>query len=127
MRELDETVRTGVEALASLQPIVLDSKQQAALATWGVKTILAFCTKETPERQREFGATDLYRRFDDARRPLPGMHVWLGQRVRDGGVWFRPFAVTLKDDTGRSVPHSVPCLQSATSSCMCSARAIRPA
>jgi hypothetical protein len=32
------------------------------------------------------------------------MRVWLGQRVRDGGAWFRSFAVTLKDDTGRAIP-----------------------
>jgi hypothetical protein len=104
MRELDEAVRPMIEALTSLQDITLDSEQQATLAAWAVKTILAFCTKESRERQREFGVVDIYRRFGDMRRPLPGMHVWLGQRLQDGGAWFRPFSVTLKDDRGRSIP-----------------------
>jgi len=105
MRRLDETVRSTIEALALLREASLDHEQQEALAIWGIKTILAFCTKEPAERQSEFGATDLYRRFGEARQPLPGMHVWLGQRVReDGGASFRSFAVTLQDDTGHTIP-----------------------
>jgi hypothetical protein len=105
MRRLDETVRSSVEALASLRETTLDPQQQATLAIWGIKTILAFYTKEPSERQSDFGATDLYRRFGEARQPLPGMHVWLGQRVRDDdGASFRSFAVTLQDDNGHAIP-----------------------
>jgi hypothetical protein len=98
MRELDESVKDNVCASAPWTPTRLDPRDQRALATWAVKTSLAFCTKESPEMQDELGVLDLSRAFGASRQPPAGAHVWLGQRVEADGASFRAFSASAIDN-----------------------------
>jgi hypothetical protein len=100
MRQLDEAVLGLVPRLTPTTSVRLDVEQQRALARWAAKTMMVYLTKETDERQREFGVVADFRRFGENRGPLPGTHVWIGVRRHDDPGWFRSFSAPLRTRTG---------------------------
>jgi hypothetical protein len=97
MRRLDEAVRPTMAKLVVAESIVLDPDERTRLANWACKTILAWLTKEPAAREDALGASRLYSSFGRTKEPLPGMHLWIGHRLHDEGVWFRAFLLSQKN------------------------------
>ncbi len=97
MRRLDEAVRPAMAKLVVAEPIVLDRDERARLADWAGKTMLAWLMKEPAAREDALGVSGLYSSFGRTKEPLPGMHLWIGHRLHDEGVWFRAFSLSRKN------------------------------
>jgi len=95
LSQLEERVRPLMAAFAQNTPMILDSDEQADLAMWATAASLIAMSMD-PEACG-FAYPTFAQEINRAKRPTPGMDIWLGANTHGELGWFGSHSLNLRN------------------------------